>query len=66
MISEFVRASWSRHPSAGRIAVALQRENVASWKALEAAGFRRAWEGFLVSADPSDRGPSVVYVTDRV
>src|SRR6185437_9040095 len=54
MISQFVRATWNRHPSADRITVALQRENVASWKALEAAGFRRAWEGLLVSADPSD------------
>lgn len=62
MISEFVAESWSRYPSAERMVVAVQQENVASWKALEASGFRRAWEGELVSADPSDRGPSFIYV----
>jgi aminoglycoside 6'-N-acetyltransferase len=65
MISEFIGLSWRRYPSEERVVVALQQENVASWKALEACGFRRAWAGELASSDPSDRGPSFIYVADR-
>jgi aminoglycoside 6'-N-acetyltransferase len=65
LISQFVRASWNRYPTAERIVVALQQENIACWKALEASGFRRAWEGDLVSSDPSDQGPSFIYIADR-
>ena len=65
LISQFVDASWTRYPSADRIAVALQQDNIASWKALAASGFRRVWEGDLVSSDPSDRGPSFIYIADR-
>jgi len=35
--------------------------NVASWRALEKAGFRRVWEGELDSPDPSDDGPQYLY-----
>lgn len=65
LISQFVGVSWNRYPSAERMVVALQQENTASWKALEASGFRRVWEGDLVSSDPSDRGPSFIYIADR-
>ena len=65
LIPRFVDASWKRYPSANRIAVALQQENIASWKALEAAGFRRAWAGDLLSCDPSDRGLSFIYIVER-
>ena len=65
MISGFAAECWSRHPSEDRIVVALQQDNVASWKALEAAGFRRAWEGDIESSDPSDRGHSFIYVVAR-
>jgi aminoglycoside 6'-N-acetyltransferase len=65
MISEFVDDSWRRYPSVDRVVVALQQENIASWRALEACGFRRAWAGPLASSDPSDRGPSFIYVADR-
>jgi RimJ/RimL family protein N-acetyltransferase len=43
----------------------MQQENIASWKALESVGFRRVWSGDLVSSDPSDRGPSFIYILDR-
>jgi aminoglycoside 6'-N-acetyltransferase len=66
MISAFVDDSWRRYPTVDRIVVALQQENLASWKALEGSGFRRAWAGHLVSSDPSDRGPSFVYVAARL
>ena len=65
MISEFVKTSWERYPSMKQTVVALQQDNLASWKALEAVGFRRVWSGDLVSSDPSDRGPSFIYVLDR-
>jgi aminoglycoside 6'-N-acetyltransferase len=65
MITEFVDDCWLRYPLVDRMVVALQQDNAASWKALEASGFRRAWEGDLESADPSDRGPSFLYVIDR-
>jgi aminoglycoside 6'-N-acetyltransferase len=65
MIAEFAAACWQRYPSADRITVAVQQDNRASWKALEASGFSRVWEGELESADPSDDGPSFVYVAHR-
>jgi aminoglycoside 6'-N-acetyltransferase len=65
LISDFVGASWKRYPSAERIVVALQQENIASWRALEASRFRRLWKGDLVSSDPSDQGPSFIYIADR-
>jgi aminoglycoside 6'-N-acetyltransferase len=65
MISRFVDRCWTRYPGEKRVAVALQQDNIPSWKALEAAGFRRAWEGDLASPDPSDRGPSFIYLAQR-
>jgi aminoglycoside 6'-N-acetyltransferase len=65
LISQFVHASWERYPSTNQVVVAMQQENIASWKALESVGFRRVWSGDLVSSDPSDRGPSFIYILDR-
>jgi aminoglycoside 6'-N-acetyltransferase len=50
--------------SVASIVVTVQPANVASWKALERAGFRRCWSGELDSPDPSDTGPQHVYVID--
>ena len=47
------------------IVVTVQIENRRSWRALEKAGYRRTWSGFVHSGDPSDDGPSHVYVLDR-
>lgn len=66
MISQFAESCWNRYPLADQIVVALQQENVASGRAIEAAGFRRVWSGTIESSDPSDRGPSFIYVSDRV
>ncbi len=65
IISEFVDNSWRRYPTVDRAVVAVQQDNMASWKALEGSGFRRAWEGELDSKDPSDRGPTFIYVLIR-
>jgi aminoglycoside 6'-N-acetyltransferase len=65
MIAQFVSSSWNRYPAAEHIVVALQQENIASWRALAASGFQRVWEGDLESSDPSDRGPSFIYIANR-
>ena len=65
MISAFVDECWTRYPSEDRIVVAMLQANVPSWKTLEACGFRRVWEGHLESSDPSDQGPSFIYVLGR-
>ena len=65
MIAAFVAGCWERYPSASVVAVAVQQENRPSWRALEKAGFRRAWSGRLDSDDPSDDGPSYLYLLAR-
>jgi len=52
---------FERYPEVGMIVVAVQQENLASWRALERTGYRRLWAGQLDSDDPSDSGPSYVY-----
>jgi aminoglycoside 6'-N-acetyltransferase len=65
LIAQFVDASWERYPSTSRVVVALQQDNIGSWKALESVGFHRVWSGELMSPDPSDRGSSFIYVLNR-
>jgi aminoglycoside 6'-N-acetyltransferase len=60
-ISAFTRLAFTRYPTAGRTAVAVSQDNVASWRALEKAGYLRCWEGELVSDDPSYEGPMYLY-----
>ena len=65
MIGEFVAHTWVRHPDSTAVVVAVQQANAASWRALEGAGFRRVWSGTLKSDDPSDDGPSFIYLLTR-
>jgi aminoglycoside 6'-N-acetyltransferase len=65
MISHFVEDTWRRYPDIRAIAVAVQQQNRRSWRALEKAGFERAWAGTIESDDPSDEGPSYVYTLPR-
>jgi aminoglycoside 6'-N-acetyltransferase len=60
-IAAFVPLATTRY-AARSVVVACQQANRASWRALERAGFSRTWAGELDSADPSDAGPSYVYV----
>ena len=53
------------YPDVEVVVAAPQQANVASWRALEKAGFIRVWEGILDSDDPSDAGPAYVYVRRR-
>jgi aminoglycoside 6'-N-acetyltransferase len=65
MIAAFVDLVWDRYPDTSAVIVAVDQGNEASWRALEGAGFLRAWAGVLSSEDPSDEGPSYLYVTRR-
>jgi aminoglycoside 6'-N-acetyltransferase len=65
MISEFVAQTLEHHPEVTSIVVAVSQDNRRSWRALEKAGFERTWAGTLESDDPSDLGPSYVYLLNR-
>lgn len=65
VIGDFVLGTWDRYPDLAAVVVAVQQANRQSWRALEKAGFRRDWSGALESDDPSDAGPSHVYVCLR-
>jgi aminoglycoside 6'-N-acetyltransferase len=65
MIDRFVEDTWHRYPDLPAVVVSVQQDNRRSWRALEKAGFQRRWSGMLDSDDPSDEGPSYVYVRYR-
>jgi aminoglycoside 6'-N-acetyltransferase len=65
MIAALVDLIWDRYPDITAVIVAVDQGNDASWRALEGAGFRRIWSGTLDSDDPSDEGPSYLYVRHR-
>jgi aminoglycoside 6'-N-acetyltransferase len=54
-----------RYPAVPLLVAAPQQHNVASWRALEKAGFQRLTAKLLESDDPSDAGPAYVYVLRR-
>ena len=64
-IRQLVADTFSSYPDVDSVVVALQQANRASWRALERVGFERRWAGLLDSPDPSDAGPSYVYVLSR-
>ncbi len=64
-IRAFTDLVFERYPEVDAVVAAPQQENVASWKALENAGYERHWAGKLDSDDPSDAGLSLVYVRRR-
>lgn len=65
MIDRFVEDTWTQYRDCWAIAVTVQQDNRRSWRALEKAGFRRSWSGMVESDDPSDEGPSHVYLRYR-
>jgi aminoglycoside 6'-N-acetyltransferase len=64
-IRQFTADSFARYPQADSVVVDVQQANIASWRALERAGFARFWAGQLDSDDPSDAGPSFLYRKTR-
>ncbi len=64
-ISMFTTLTFDRYPQADAVVAIPQQANVASWRTLERAGYRRWWAGRLESADPSDAGPAYLYGMHR-
>ena len=65
-IRAFTATVWEAYPEVEVVTAAPQQANVASWRALERAGYARVWAGTLDSDDPSDGGPAFVYACTRV
>jgi aminoglycoside 6'-N-acetyltransferase len=66
MLDAFVEETFRSHPEVQGVSSAPQQANVASWRALERAGFVRARTvAQLASDDPSDAGPAYVYLRRR-
>ena len=61
MISAFVTASLMSCREADDVIVPVSVGNIASWRALERAGFRRIAEGYLTPDNPRDSGDHYVY-----
>ncbi len=64
-IATFAADTLARYPDIDCVVAAPQQANVASWRALEKAGFQRIWAGLLDSDDPADAGPAYLYALDR-
>jgi aminoglycoside 6'-N-acetyltransferase len=64
-IRQLLADTFSRNADVDRVVVSMQQANRASWRALERVGFERQWAGLLDSSDPSDAGPSYIYVIRR-
>lgn len=58
----FARQTLAHYCDVRCVVAVPQQANVASWRALEKAGFVREWAGILDSDHPSDEGPAYVYV----
>jgi aminoglycoside 6'-N-acetyltransferase len=65
MLSALVRATWCDDPRATTVIVPVVVANIASWRALEKAGFRRVAEGPLTPDNPIDDALHVVFRIDR-
>jgi aminoglycoside 6'-N-acetyltransferase len=65
LIDGLVERAWLGYPGVEQVVVAVQQANRRSWRALEKAGFERVWTGDVESDEPSDSGPSYVYVRHR-
>jgi aminoglycoside 6'-N-acetyltransferase len=65
VVGSFTTLTFERYPDIERMGVAVQQANHRSWRALEKAGYDRVFEGMIDSDDPSDAGPSYVYVRSR-
>jgi aminoglycoside 6'-N-acetyltransferase len=57
-IAAFAIDTLHRYPDIDWVVAAPQQANVASWRALEGAGFVRIWSGTIYSDDPSDARPA--------
>lgn len=65
LIATAVDRTWTDHPDAPAVIVAVVAANVASWRALEKAGLHRVAEGPMTPDNPVDRPLHHVYRIDR-
>ena len=65
IIAALVEDTWTAHPAAPAVLVAVAATNVASWRALEKAGLRRIAEGPMTPESPADGSLHVVHRVDR-
>ena len=65
MIATLVRDSWPCYPDAHEVLVPVAAGNIASWRALEGAGFRRIAEGDLEPDNPCDPRDHYIYRIGR-
>jgi aminoglycoside 6'-N-acetyltransferase len=65
MIRACVTATWADYPQAPAIVVPVNAANEASWRVLQAVGFRRVAEGPLQPDNPVDDWAHAVYWLDR-
>ena len=65
LIRAFTARLWRDDPGAASIIVPVHAENLASWHALERAGFRRVAAGPLTPDNPVDTDDHFIYRLDR-
>lgn len=65
LIAAFVAETWAACPDADDVLVPVAVGNVASWRALERAGFTRVAEGPLTPDNPVDPPDHYVYLLSR-
>ena len=65
MIGAAIEAIWRDHPNAPSVIVPVSSANVASWRALERAGFTLVANGWLAPDNPIDDGDHRVYRIER-
>jgi aminoglycoside 6'-N-acetyltransferase len=65
LIAAIAARTWTDHPTAPAIVVAVVASNPASWRALEKAGFRRVGSGPMEPDNPVDDPLHHVYRMDR-
>jgi aminoglycoside 6'-N-acetyltransferase len=65
MLRAAVEATWREHPAAAAIVIPVTPNNIASWRALEKAGFRRVGVGEIQPDNPVDSHVHFFYRTDR-
>ncbi len=65
IIAAAIEDTWSAHPAAPAVLVAVLAANVASWRALEKAGLRRIAQGASPPDNPIDDPLHYVYRCDR-
>lgn len=65
VISAFAAVLFRLHPDVSTIVATPQKDNTASCRALEKAGFTLSHDAVLDTGDPSDSGVSAVYALPR-